>query len=147
MKQFFVLSLLTLIMLIILNCEKEKSKFPNSLKNTQWIINTGGLITPDGEQTYNLSERDKTAFIYNFQAIDFFDDKNFKSYDSWECGNDCFTAIFGTYYFTKLDQIQLKIDSITSSGTCMAPTQIFKPYKVITFNLSKEKTQLKLTRK
>ncbi|WP_333662348.1 hypothetical protein [Chishuiella changwenlii] len=145
MKQFFVLSSLILILLIILNC--EKTKFPNNLKNTQWIIDMGGLITPDGEKIYYLSKRDKTAFIYNFQAIDFLDDKNFKSYDSWECGNDCFTAIFGTYYFTKSNQIQLKVDSITSSGTCMSPTQIFKPSKVITFNLSKEKTQLKLTKK
>ncbi|WP_260397427.1 hypothetical protein [Empedobacter brevis] len=41
----------------------------------------------------------------NIQEIDFVDDKKITSYDSWECGNDCFTKVYGSYYFTEINLI------------------------------------------
>ncbi|WP_395765115.1 hypothetical protein [Elizabethkingia anophelis] len=45
------------------------------------------------------------------------------------------------------NQIKMEVDSISTSGTCLAPTQIFKPSKEIVFDLVKEGEQLKLIRK
>ncbi|MGJ1420149.1 hypothetical protein ACR79T_11030 [Sphingobacterium spiritivorum] len=141
--------LIVLLIIIISYKEPERKKtvFPNYLKNTHWIVNEGGLIAPDGEETYYLSPRIDTAVIFNFHAVNFLDEEEFSSYDSWECGNDCFTKVYGKYYFTAADQIKMDVDSISTSGTCLAPTQIFKPSKEMVFDLVKEGEQLKLTRK
>lgn len=151
MKKYFTLSLFSFILIIcVFSCkdsEGKKINFPNHLKNTHWIVDVGGLITPDGEKTYYLSKRIDTAVIFNFRAINFLDEEKFESYDSWQCGNDCFTEVFGRYYFTETNQIDMKVDSISQSGTCEGPTMIFKPSKDMSFNLVKEGRQLKLIRK
>ncbi|MGJ1198429.1 hypothetical protein ACR777_19950 [Sphingobacterium spiritivorum] len=141
---------LIVLLIIIISCkepERKKTVFPNYLKNTHWIVNEGGLIAPDGEKTYYLSPRIDTGVIFNFHAVNFLDEEEFSSYDSWECGNDCFTKVYGKYYFTAANQIKMDVDSISTSGTCLAPTQIFKPSKEMVFDLVKEGEQLKLTRK
>ncbi|AZA83544.1 hypothetical protein C1637_15175 [Chryseobacterium lactis] len=150
MKKTVAFPFFIVILVILFSCkgpERKKLNFPNNLKSTRWIINAGGLIAPVGEKTYYLSKRIDTAFILNFHAVDFLDAEKFKSYDSWECGNDCFTEIHGRYYFTEKNQIQMEVDSISTSGTCDAPTKIFKPAKNMSFNLMKEGEHLKLTRK
>ncbi|MCJ7936071.1 MAG: hypothetical protein MUW56_21195 [Chryseobacterium sp.] len=87
---------------------KKKTNFPDYLKNTNWIVDSGGLMTPDGEKTYYLSRRIDSAIVFNFHAVNFLDEEKFKSYDSWECGNDCFTEIHGRYYFTETNQIDME---------------------------------------
>lgn len=149
MKKTLVLSFLSVILIMISGCkeaEKKKTNFPNELKNTHWIVNYGGLISPEGESTYDLSKRIDTAFILNFHAIDFFDAEKFSSYDNWECGNDCFTKIYGKYYFTEAHQIRMEVDSISKSEFCDVPTQVFKPSKEMVFDLVKKGTQLTLIR-
>jgi len=143
---FFSL-LLTITILSCADAERKKNNFPNDLKNSKWIIQEGGLFTIDGDTTYRLSKRIDTAFIFNLYAVDFLDQERFTSYDSWECGNDCFTQIFGRYYFTKADQIEMQVDSIARSGTCEAPTQVFTISKVMSFNMVKKGDQLQLIRK
>lgn len=150
MKIFFVFSFLSVILAMLLSCketERKKTNFQNYLKNTSWIIDSGGLVIPDGEKTYNLSKRIDTALIFNFHAIDFLDEEKFESYDNWECGNDCFTEVFGRYYFTETNQIDMKVDSISESGTCEGPAKIFRPSEDMSFNLVKEGRQLKLIRR
>lgn len=130
-------------------CKDPKRKtvaFPNDLKNSNWIIDMGGLIRPDSEQSYYLSKQVDTLMIVNFQALSFLNEESFKSYDSWECGNDCFTEVHGRYTFMAADQLKMEVDSISESGTCQAPTQIFKPAKSLTFRIIKEADQLKLIR-
>ncbi|MDN3693277.1 hypothetical protein QWZ06_13780 [Chryseobacterium tructae] len=149
MKKIFVFPFLYAVLIAVFSCkepERKKTNFPNYLKNTEWIVNEGGLITPDGGKNYDLSPRD-TALIFNFHGMNFSDAEHFNSYDSWECGNDCFTEICGKYYFTGKNQIQMEIDSIRKSEFCDAPTQVFKPSKNMTFDLTKEGKQLKLIRK
>ncbi len=150
MKKNLAFLFLSVLLIIIFSCkepERKKTNFPNELKNTHWIVNYGGLISPEGENTYELSKRIDTAFILNFHAIDFLDAEKFSSYDSWECGNDCFTRIHGRYYFTEAHQIKMEVDSISKSDFCDAPTQIFKPSKEMVFDLVKKGTQLTLIRK
>lgn len=147
MEKILVLSYLSVVTLLISSCkdpERKNMDFPNYLKNTSWIINNGELIIPDVEKNYSLSQRIDTAIISNFHAIDFLDEEKFKSYDSWECGNDCFTKVHGRYSFIGLNQLRLEVDSITKSGTCQAPTQTFNSLKILIFNISKEKQQLML---
>lgn len=150
MKKNFVLPFLSVLLIILFGCknpEREKTNFQNYLKNTNWIVDSGGLMTPDGEKTYDLSKRIDTAIIFNFHAVNFLDEEKFKSYDAWQCGNDCFTEVHGRYYFTEANQIKMEVDSIRKSEFCDVPTQIFKPSKEMFFNLVKEKEKLQLVRK
>ncbi len=140
---------LIVLLIIIFSCkepERKKINFPNELKNTHWIVNYGGLISPEGGNTYDLSKRIDTAFILNFHAIDFLDEEKFSSYDNWECGNDCFTKVYGKYYFTEVRQIKMEVDSISKSVFCDVPTRVFKPSKEMVFDLVKKGTQLTLIR-
>ncbi|MDV2458622.1 hypothetical protein CMU96_16205 [Elizabethkingia anophelis] len=141
---------LSTLLIIIFSCKKQERKktiFPNYLRNTRWIVNEGGLIAPDGGKTYYLSPRIDTAVIFNFHAVNFLDEEKFRSYDAWECGNDCFTEVHGRYYFTEANQIKMEVDSISKSDFCDMPTQIFKPSKEMVFDLVKDGEQLKLIRK
>ncbi|HBN6700822.1 TPA: hypothetical protein L3261_000379 [Elizabethkingia anophelis] len=141
---------LSTLLVIIFSCKKQERKktiFPNYLRNTHWIVNEGGLIAPDGGKTYYLSPRIDTAVIFNFHAVNFLDEGKFRSYDAWECGNDCFTEVHGRYCFTEANQIKMEVDSISKSDFCDAPTQIFKPSKEMVFDLVKDGEQLKLIRK
>lgn len=149
MKKTVAFPFLSALLLLIFSCKdpEKKTNFPNYLKNTNWIVNAGGLIAPDGEKTYDMSQKTDTAIMFNFYVVNFLNEEKFKSYDAWECGNDCFTEIHGRYYFTEANQITMEVDSISTSGTCLAPTQIFKPSNNMIFDLSKEGKQLKLTRK
>ncbi|MDV2446153.1 hypothetical protein CMU93_01390 [Elizabethkingia anophelis] len=150
MKKNFAIPFLSALLIIFFNCketERKKVNFPNYLKNTHWIVNEGGLIAPDGGKTYYLSPRIDTAVIFNFHAVNFLNEGKFRSYDSWECGNDCFTEVHGRYYFTGSNQIKMEVDSVSKSDFCEAPAQIFKPSKEMVFDLVKEGEQLKLTRK
>lgn len=149
MKKNVTFPFLGILLVLIFSCrkpERKKTNFPNYLKNTEWIVNEGGLITPDGGKIYSMSPRD-TALIFNFHAVNFLDDEKFKSYDSWECGNDCFTEVHGRYYFTEVNQIKMEVDSINQSGTCQAPTQVFKPAQNMSFTMAREGKQLKLVRR
>lgn len=150
MKNTFSFPFLSIILVIISSCkdpETQKSNFRNDLKNTNWIVDRGGLITPDGEKTYDLSKRIDTAIIFNFHAVNFLDEEQFKSYDAWQCGNDCFTEVHGRYYFTEASQIKMEVDSIRKSEFCDGPTQTFKPSKAMFFNLSRDGERLRLIRK
>lgn len=149
MKNISVFPLLSVVLITVFSCKeptRKKANFPNYLKNTDWIVKEGGLITPDGSKNYNLSPRD-TALIFNFHGVTFSDAEHFNSYDSWQCGNDCFTEIHGKYYFTEKNQIQMEVDSIRKSEFCDVQTQIFKPSKIISFDLVKKEDQLQLIRK
>ncbi|WP_231577217.1 hypothetical protein [Sphingobacterium sp. IITKGP-BTPF85] len=53
---FFSL-LLTITILSCADAERKKNNFPNELKNTNWIIQEGGLVTIDGDTTFRLSKR------------------------------------------------------------------------------------------
>ncbi|PWN71396.1 hypothetical protein C1631_001875 [Chryseobacterium phosphatilyticum] len=150
MKNTYPFLLLSTALLALFSCKdpgRKKTNFPNELKNTRWIVDSGGLVSPEGEKTYYMSKRIDTAIILNFHAIDFLDGEKFKSYDAWECGNDCFTEVHGRYYFTEVHQVKMEVDSIRKWGTCDTPTQIFKPAKDMTFDIMKEKGQLKFIRK
>lgn len=150
MKKNFVLPFLSVLLIILFSCknpERKKTNFQNYLKNTNWIVDSGGLMTPDGEKTYDLSKRIDSAIIFNFHAVNFLDEEKFKSYDAWQCGNDCFTEVHGRYYFTEANQIKMEVDSIRKSEFCDVPTQIFKQSKEMFFNLVKEKEKLQLVRK
>ncbi|WP_250254210.1 hypothetical protein [Chryseobacterium sp. Marseille-Q3244] len=148
-KKNFTILFLSALWIMIFSCkepERKKTDFPNYLKNTQWIVKEGGLITPDGGKTYYMSPRD-TTLIFNFHGVNFSDEEHFNSYDSWQCGNDCFTGVYGKYYFTEKNQIQMEVDSIRKSEFCDTPTKILKASKTMTFDLVKKEGQLQLIRK
>lgn len=148
-NKFLSIAVIIFVLMQLFSCKDDqikKSNFPNYLKNTQWFVESEVLLHSDEEEVYLLSRRTDSVTRFNFQAMDFLDDEKFTTYDSWECGNDCFTTVYGRYSFTGVDQVEMQVDSIGQSGTCQSPTRIFKPSKKVVFDISKEKTQLKLTR-
>lgn len=149
MKKIIYPLSLPVLLIAICGCQNignQKTDFPNHLKNTEWIVDVGGLILPNGEQSYTLSPKN-TALLFNFHAIDFLDSEKFVSYNSWECGNDCFTKVYGTYSFTETDRITMAIDSVTKSGYCEKSTQALKHSKVLSFDLVRHGKQVQLIKK
>ena len=150
MKNTFIYSVLVLLLFTILSCtesKRVKSNVPNNLKNTFWIIANGGIIQPEGGKEYLLNQKVDSTIMMNYQAINFSDEQHFVSFDSWECGNDCFTTVYGRYYLTSSSTIEMEVDSISKDGTCQTPIKILKPAKKIVFNLVKNKNELYLTKK
>jgi hypothetical protein len=55
-------------------------------------------------------------------TIKFTDSLHFVSaYEAW-CGNDCFTTVYGRYYFVDSLKVRFYTDSIARSGDCSAAT-------------------------
>lgn len=125
------------------NCEKGKEKtvahnYDNYLNNSIWLIKNEKLIGLEtDEKQFILTKKNDTAMIWNFSAVEFTDKNKFKSYNSWECGNDCFTAIDGKYQFVEASKIEFQIENITRTGTCEAPVEHFATPKIITLNVEK----------
>lgn len=132
-----------LTFIFLTNCEKEKEKtgahnYDNYLNNSTWLIKNEKLIGLEtDEKQYILTRKNDTAMIWNFSAVEFTDKNKFKSYNSWECGNDCFTAIDGKYQFVEASKIEFQIENITRTGTCEAPVEHFAKPKIITLNVKK----------
>lgn len=127
----------------VISCEKAKEKavsknFDNYLNNSTWLIKNEKLIGYEtDEKQFILTKKKDTAVIWNFSAVEFTDKNKFRSYNSWECGNDCFTAIDGKYQFVEASKIEFEIENIAHTGTCEAPVEHFAKPKIITLNVAK----------
>lgn len=144
MKKYIKTILIPFLTLIFLtNCEKEKEKtvvhnYDNYFNNSTWLIKNEKLIGYEtDEKQFILTKKNDTAMIWNFSAIEFTDKNKFRSYNSWECGNDCFTAVDGKYQFVEASRIEFQIENITRTGTCEAPVEHFAKPKIITLNVEK----------
>ena len=127
----------------MINCEKEKEKtvvrnYENYLSHTTWLIKDEKLVGYEtGEKHFILTKKNDTAQIWNFSAIEFTDKNKFRSYNSWECGNDCFTSVDGKYKFVDKSEIEFEIESITRTGTCEEPVEHFAKPKIVTLKIEK----------
>ncbi|MEO6818114.1 MAG: hypothetical protein ABI204_00200 [Ginsengibacter sp.] len=123
--------------------EPPSKSYPNFLQKTMWIIANDKLLGVSPSETlYNLTLKADSSLIWNFSAIEFIDQKQFTSFNSWECGNDCFTSVYGHYEFTDNDKIKLYCDSIKNYGTCEAPTEITKNRPPEEFVISKNENKI-----
>lgn len=98
--------------------------FPNTLVNrkfqTERLI---GLTTDKAD--YWLTDAEK-AGRWAGNTIKFIDTVHFVSaYEAW-CGNDCFTSVYGRYYFVDSLKVSFYTDSITRWGECKSPTEYTK---------------------
>lgn len=132
-----------LTFIFLTNCEKGKAKtvahnYDNYLNNSIWLIKNEKLIGLEtDEKQFILTKKNDTAMIWNFSAVEFTDKNKFRSYNSWECGNDCFTTIDGKYQFVEASKIEFQIENISRTGTCEAPVEHFAKPKIITLNVEK----------
>jgi len=99
--------------------------FPNTLVNKKFATEKLIGLTTD-KSDYLLSDyqlMDTTmAAEWSGNTVKFMDSVHFVSaYQAW-CGNDCFTSVFGRYYFADTLKVSFYTDSITRSGECEAPT-------------------------
>lgn len=139
LQKLLLLTTLTFLM----NCEKEKQKtlvknYDNFLANSTWLIKNEKLVGYEtGEKQFILTRKNDTALIWNYSAIEFSEKNKFKSYNSWECGNDCFTSVDGKYKFVDKSEIELQIESITRTGTCEQPIERFAKPKLINLKIEK----------
>ncbi len=124
----------------------KKDSFINYLKNTSWVITNEKIIGFDSKSDiYELIPK-TDSIQFNFYGINFTNNVNFESYDSWECGNDCFTTTYGHYDFIETDKIKIYTDSISRNGTCEQPTIHLTNKKFQVFTILKNKNKVTLTK-
>lgn len=149
--QIFFYSLISLGFLI--SCKKETKKadiknHENYLTNTHWLIRNDKLIGLDSDETqFILYKRNDTAQIWNFSAVEFTDKEKFRSYNSWECGNDCFIAIDGKYKFIEKSEIEFQIEKISKTGICEEPPEYLSKPTIIIVKVEKSSDSLILNKK
>lgn len=126
-----------------ITCQEKTDKRPaakhdNYLTKTQWLIRNFKVIgTDNSAEEYILYKNKDTSQLWNFSAVDFTDESHFTSYNSWECGNDCFTTTDGTYRFVGESKVELQIDSIRNTGICEEPVKRFSKPKKLLFQIEK----------
>jgi hypothetical protein len=123
--------------------------YPNSLKGSKWIIADYRIIGYDARDTatFELFPFDSTVNTFNFAAVRFKDSAHYESYNSWECGNDCFITVNGTYAFTQSNEVSFYVDSIQRTGECAAPTIYPREKTPIKYILQKTGKAMQLVRK
>lgn len=131
----------------ISNISTDLSAYPNPLKQTKWVVTNNKIVGLNLMDTlFLLTKKYDTVQIWNYYAIEFTDNVHFNSYDSWECGNDCFTETFGHYKFVKEFEIELYTDSITRRGICNSATEFTDKLPKQIFIIQKDKNELKFTK-
>lgn len=90
----------------------------NYLVGTSWKVNGVPFENKDTE-SYSLSEYGEPDNIMDqWGHFIYFDTLTFSSHYSAPCGNDCFTSVRGTYWYSGVNRIQVKVTSIDRSGFC-----------------------------
>lgn len=144
-------SLFTFVTLLTIGCQAQGENqdqisanphFPNPLVNKKF--QTERLIGLDKDKFDHLLIDIKEQGKWAGNTINFIDSIHFVSaYEAW-CGNDCFTTVFGRYYFVDSLKVSFYTDSISRSGDCKAPTVYTKSRPALDLYLVKtaEGTQL-----
>jgi len=125
--------LIILVIAVTMSCQSQPEKkhrviaariparkhFPNTLVNKKF--QTGELIGLTSDTVdYPLIPVD-SGERWSGNVIKFKDSVHFVSaYEAW-CGNDCFVAVYGRYYFIDSLKIRFYTDTITYSGECKRP--------------------------
>jgi len=96
---------------------------------------------------YVLAPHVDSVGMWVGNIIDFVDKEHFvSSYVAW-CGNDCFTSVFGRYYFEDSSKVVFFTDSIIFSGECSDRPKQTKTGPPVVFYLGDSSSHtLKLTR-
>jgi len=88
----------------------------NFLSNTEWRITTDFLGRDETVDEYSFSTE---SFIFepwgNF--VYFSSDGTFCSFDRQECGNSCFTNVYGKYSLPENDKLVISVDSVNINCT------------------------------
>ena len=130
---------------IAFGCERQ-----TKIRNTEPVIQKrfkNTLINKEfeTEQLIGLTEDKKNHQLHSFRkggkwagnTINFLDSVHFISaYKAW-CGNDCFTSVYGRYYFVDHHTVRFFTDSIRRDGDCEAPTVYTRSRPPLDFSLVK----------
>lgn len=109
--------------------------FPNKLANKKFQTERLIGLTTDKSDYWLIDAEQVGKWAGN--TINFIDTVHFVSaYEAW-CGNDCFTTVFGRYYFVDSLKVRFYTDSITHSGDCAAPTIYTKSRPALDLYLAK----------
>jgi len=123
------------VVALIIGCQSQPEKqnipapvvkkhFPNTLANKKFL--TEGLIGLTTDKSDYLLNDSAVTVGWVGDIVNFVDSVHFESaYVAW-CGNDCFTRVYGRYYFVDSLKVSFYTDSITLSGECEAPTEYTK---------------------
>lgn len=98
--------------------------FPNTLINKKFKTEKLIGLTTEKFDYWLTNAEEAGRWVGN--TIKFIDTVHFVSaYEAW-CGNDCFTSVYGRYYFVDSLKVRFYTDSITRWGECEAPTEYVK---------------------
>nr|WP_162988827.1 hypothetical protein [Pedobacter schmidteae] len=127
--------LLYLLLIFTIGCRTSENKgkqltapgkhFPNLLAHKKYQTeNLIGLSPRQADYTLVRYKENMGRWVGN--TINFVDNEHFVSaYEAW-CGNDCFTTVYGRYYFEDNLTVYFYTDSITYHGDCEAPVKHIK---------------------
>ena len=146
MKNYFYF----FIAFILFNCKHKPTDYNQDTAGKASIV-LGDCIFYTNT-LFGLDENEKAITFYFIRpktqlsgnTITFSKNGNFVSKYYAECGNDCFTKVYGKYHLLKENKISIKSDSITYYGICKAETEI-RNSEPKTFIINKKEKQVELT--
>lgn len=115
--RIFFLLVLTGIRSVSGQPAKGSDKSENVLAGTTWKVDGVPFETKDRE-LYLLSTIPENGYESHWGHFITFDETTFSSSYSAPCGNDCFTSVFGSYYFVTATKIHITVKSINRHGFC-----------------------------
>ena len=101
---------------LIAQTKRAETVQQNLLDGTSWHVD-GVPFQDKSREKYTLSEYDVLEFG-NWGHTITFEEKTFSSHYSAPCGNDCFTSVYGEYYFAEQYKIRVKVTQIHRRGFC-----------------------------
>ncbi|GHV44489.1 hypothetical protein FACS1894180_5900 [Bacteroidia bacterium] len=110
----------------------ETQNVHNYLKGQTWQIDQL-LCLDEKQKNYTFSGTSQQHLYGDF--IYFPDSVNFVSYYLADCGNDCFTTVFGKYHLLSATGIAISVDSVTYEGDCSRPTE-YRAKRTIVFDIT-----------
>lgn len=99
-------------------------KFTNYLAGTSWKTNGIPFETKDQELISLTEFSDPLGMMDQWGHSIYFDTLTFSSSYSAPCGNDCFTSVTGTYFFSAENRIKVKVKSINRNGFCEKKSEL-----------------------
>lgn len=101
---------------MIAQTKRAETVQQNLLSGTSWKVD-GVPFESRSREKYTFTEYEELEFG-NWGHTITFDTKTFSSHYSAPCGNDCFTSVYGDYYFVEQYKIKVKVTKIHRSGFC-----------------------------
>lgn len=116
----------------------------NVLSGTTWQIDGVPFETDERDMYALTSLANEDQFHWGHKIT--FEDSTFTSSYSAPCGVDCFSNVFGSYFFTAAHQISVTVERIDRHGFCQKQSEVMNENRG-KFNLTQTETGWELSKR